>query len=246
MEKQSFFSILPGFFWETLPRAHTFLCGSWENPRLFLGFLGAGECEEHFMCGNTLDLMCLRVHMQRFWRVPSTAFSKLRPRRAWFPITILCWAGCHKHLCFRQSVGFKAMDTSLQKPIPMIFVAGKAKGTVQITRISFSVSHSQLHWTNAKTKTFSPALPFFHAVTKQKSWRQLLPLWELVLSLPVFPRQHSIPLGTSQALLGSALHELDGKKTLQTLKAENLITSKVSLCHYIPIKIIIYHSSLYS
>lgn len=109
------------------------------------------------------------------------------------------------------------------------------------------VNHRQKHLTNTITKTLSSALPScqshsFHAVTKQKS--SLCGSWSLLCQC-LF-RQNSIPLGTSQASLMSAVHELDGKKTLQTLKAENLITPKVSSCHYIHIKIIIYHYSLYS
>lgn len=51
---------LPGLCWEGLPGARISLCSTQENPRLFLGLLGTGKCQEQFMCSNELDSRCLR------------------------------------------------------------------------------------------------------------------------------------------------------------------------------------------
>ena len=104
----------------------------------------SGECEEQFMCRNTLDSMWMRrgvlyakiLEGPNHWRF---AFGKLRHTRTWFPTTNLCSVGCNNQLCVRQGMGLKALGTPLQKHVPMILVPGEGKGTVQITGDTFWV-----------------------------------------------------------------------------------------------------------
>lgn len=118
--------------------AHTSSCGIQENPRLFLGLLSTGECEEQFMCRNTHGVEKGSAVCNDFrgshWKV---AFGKLRHKRAWFPITNMLNRAVIISSVLGKECGLKYWASKCRNIFPHYLCP--ERGTVQITRVSSRV-----------------------------------------------------------------------------------------------------------